>query len=623
MEPPPAVLKEEAVLFQGPGNADYKTLKILDAGEKVTPTGFFGDFVKVSAGSVEGDVAGFVHRSSLGGGTSFGEALAPEDVPLKPLFDPACSQVKHLYDDRTDTITLDNTKNGEGFDTNSAEILLESPLQIRVAGMQVLEGWGGSLKITGAAGGPDTAGDPWWRNLLRMDLTVGGDGNYLIRIMDGTREDWVFSLAVSDIPASQPIRIAFDQPNGGSFTIFDANHLEVAWVDLTAQKHVRLPNGLFPERKVSIGTSMNSRAALTVTGLEVGVLPDGGWTAGAQEYPGLAGLADRKGIAIGTIIDDIAYQNTRHCRTLDRNFNLVFVGAMDDYWTWLGRNRYAFSELDKRVDFAAQKGWRVRASILYGRYETIPPWLRAGSYSRQEYLQILEEHVRSAVSHFKGRVQEWIIANEVVNLGYAGNDADFWLSRIGPEYVGEVFRWAREEDPEAVLILNDFDNESPRTPNHRLVIHNMLELVEEWKAQGVPIDAVGMQMHLLVPQCRIDLAPKKEDVLDVMRSFGDLGTTVSITEFDVTIYQCPGSRGQQLDFQAAVYKAMMEACLESGICTDFTTWGVSDNDSWLNQVCPQSWCINNPGADPLLFDGEYLPKPAYFALREVLEQFPS
>ncbi len=61
---------------------------------------------------------------------------------------------------------------------------------------------------------------------------------------------------------------------------------------------------------------------------------------------------------------------------------------------------------------------------------------------------------------------------------------------------------------------------------------------------------------------------------------------------------------------------MVGACLESGVCTNFTVWGVSDANSVI--TCTDSWCGGAPDADPLLFDRDFRPKPAYCAVREAL-----
>jgi GH35 family endo-1,4-beta-xylanase len=64
---------------------------------------------------------------------------------------------------------------------------------------------------------------------------------------------------------------------------------------------------------------------------------------------------------------------------------------------------------------------------------------------------------------------------------------------------------------------------------------------------------------------------------------------------------------------------MMTACIKSGVCTVFATWGVSDLTSWIS-TADSKWVYqtHTPDAAPLLFDTEYQPKPAYFALLNVL-----
>jgi len=103
-----------------------------------------------------------------------------------------------------------------------------------------------------------------------------------------------------------------------------------------------------------------------------------------------------------------------------------------------------------------------------------------------------------------------------------------------------------------------------------------------------------------------------------MKHFAELGVRIYITEFDVNLQNYPGTQQQRWQFEAGVYRDMLTACLESGVCDSFTTWGVSDSTSYLS--CKDPWCDQLLNSDPLMFDHNFNPKPAYFAMQSVLLQ---
>jgi endo-1,4-beta-xylanase len=149
----------------------------------------------------------------------------------------------------------------------------------------------------------------------------------------------------------------------------------------------------------------------------------------------------------------------------------------------------------------------------------------------------------------------------------------------------------------------------------------MYYTVKKLREKGVPIDVVGMQMHLLL-KFSSPTAPQKDDVIATMQKFADLGVRIYITEFDVDLTKQPGTQTEKWDYEAQLYRDMLEACLESGVCDSFATWGISDSTSWI--TCMDAGClVKEPNADPLMFDKEFNPKPAYFAFRDVLQNFSS
>jgi GH35 family endo-1,4-beta-xylanase len=60
---------------------------------------------------------------------------------------------------------------------------------------------------------------------------------------------------------------------------------------------------------------------------------------------------------------------------------------------------------------------------------------------------------------------------------------------------------------------------------------------------------------------------------------------------------------------------MLRACLQVGpsVCPNFGFLGLVDRQSWYNG-------IGLDDADPLLFKSDYSPKPAFFAIRDILQK---
>ena len=113
-------------------------------------------------------------------------------------------------------------------------------------------------------------------------------------------------------------------------------------------------------------------------------------------------------------------------------------------------------------------------------------------------------------------------------------------------------------------------------------------------ARGVPIHGVGLQMHT----GPTDTSPSAADVAGNMQRLAALGLDVVITEMDVQI--CTSD----LDTQSRRFHDIVADCVAQPTCRAVTVWGVPDKYSWRNgQTCPTP--------RPLLFDDNYMPKPAH------------
>jgi endo-1,4-beta-xylanase len=605
-------LKQDGILYAGPGNADFEQVASLKASSTVSPLATFGDFVQVAT-TVDGqELHGYVWKNILAALPAGLPALASASVPWQPLYLPDCSPGN--YTAVTDAVVFSNDSSTY-LDNESSAIPLAEPLSIAFGSAAATPGDGApAIKILGI---PEQSTGDWWKGITRLEIGYA-KGNYYIGIRDGTKAD---DVVYRDLPikADQTIQLAFDQPEGKSFRILDGNGQVVQTVDLTTTPGLNLPDGLFPNGVVYIGTTLPPLTTFTLTGLRIGLPASGKWVQAQNGYytqPGLAELAVSHHVTIGTEFSVGYTSDPRYCRTMQREFNVAVLSEFSSPAMWLGIGQYDFSAIDQAVDYASRHGWRIRAShLLWGNPDILPDWLKNSHYTREQYIQIMEQYIKDVVGRYRGRVQEWSIANEAISRSFSSG-TDFWNDKIGPDYISLAFITARQADPEGLLIFNDYNNQAPQDALKASIINKMYTTVKQLKAEDVPIDVVGMQMHLFMPWLSSSLPPQKADVVATMQKFAALGVRIDVTEMDVDLARQPGSQAEKWAFEAGVYGNIMEACLESGVCNSFATWDISDATSWIS--CTSKGCLNEKNADPLMFDPAYVPKPAYFAVRDAL-----
>ena len=635
---PQTKLLEDTLLYIGPDNED-DVIAQLKAGSVVFPLATFGDFVKVEGADETGMQTGFIGKLTLDSLPVDLSELNMNEVPWRNVdvvshftLNPGGFYLPYLQDN---TLVLDNTIS-EYSSNLSFPLLMVSAFRLTFQ-METIDQKLGYITFQDK---PNSMYGPYWQGVHRLDFNTRG-GILDVGIADGRTENsrTGFPLVADGqtVLDSQTITITFLDPFGKVFVISDQNGQEILRTDVTQLSSLKLLNGLFPEGTVRIGYGIVAGAIIRLSSLSLQLAPSGIWnnTSALSDQPTLRHLAEQQGITIGTdfswwnFMVDPSYwwSNTTDpniWNILFDNFDSVTLPMISSTTFWSGIGEYDFTELDCLVDWAIRNNFRVRVpNLVSGRYDRIPNWLRYSNYTRDQYTQILEDNIKTVVGHYKGRVAEWSIAvddqSPPMSRSYLPR-GDFWDSKLGPDYIEMAFRWAKEADPNAILIFNTDNIESPRDKGTQTKIDNIVALLIDLKSNGVPVDVVGMQMHLLVPW-NSSILPLKADVIQTMRRFADLGVAIYITEFDVNLQNIPGTQEKRWDSEAQVYRDMLEACLDSGVCKSFSTWGVSDSTSW--ETCSQWWCLNLPNADPLMFDRDLQPKPAYYAVRDALTRVPS
>jgi endo-1,4-beta-xylanase len=272
----------------------------------------------------------------------------------------------------------------------------------------------------------------------------------------------------------------------------------------------------------------------------------------------------------------------------------------------LERNKgtYNFTPADEIVNFGAANGFRVRGHTLVW-HSAVPAWLKEMTWTKATLLDFLKDYITTVVGRYKGKITWWDVVNEVFRDSGRLRDASssFWYGTCGEDYIEKAFLWAHEADPQAKLFINDYGVETVNPKSTGLY-----ELVKKLLARGVPVHGFGMQAHLTE-----EGTPDFGSVAANIKRFTDLGLEVHITELDVRI--AGGGTEAQLKHQAEIFRGFLQAATANPKVACVTFWGISDADSWIPGVFP--------GYDTaLLFDRQYNPKPAFFAVQEVLAAKP-
>jgi endo-1,4-beta-xylanase len=242
---------------------------------------------------------------------------------------------------------------------------------------------------------------------------------------------------------------------------------------------------------------------------------------------------------------------------------------------------------------------------------------------KTEARKLLYGVIRAEVAHYRGRMNGWIVANEVTDP----NDADTngfrtnvpWYSTIGPSYVAESFHLAKENDPKALRIINEFGFETVNEFGDRAEPRRraFLKAIERLLDQNVPVQAAGIQAHLLADGFGSKFDERGYRAF--LRDLADRGLTILVTELDVLDDGLPAAIGPRDRAVADVYRRYLDITLDEQAVKAVVAFGLTDRYTWLEEDRPRD---DGAPRRPLAFDTDLRPKPAYAAISDALQHAP-
>jgi endo-1,4-beta-xylanase len=301
-----------------------------------------------------------------------------------------------------------------------------------------------------------------------------------------------------------------------------------------------------------------------------------------------------------------------HAQLLTKHFSQVTPGnALKWDATEPTEGQFRYTDSDAIVSFARTNGLRVRGHTLVWHQQT-PAWvfndaagqpMTATEANKTLLLTRLENHIRAVATHYVNDIYAWDVVNEVIDENQSdGLRRSTWYNITGLDYIRTAFRVARQVAPNAKLYINDFNTNVPAKRD------KLFTLVQQLKAEGVPIDGVGHQMHSNVDW------PTAADTDAMLAKFIPLGVTQEITEMDVSIYTNSGETfptppADRLVRQTDRYKALFDVYRKyKANLSSVTLWGLADDNTWLD-----TFPVTRKDG-PLLFDVNLQAKSAFWSV---------
>lgn len=229
----------------------------------------------------------------------------------------------------------------------------------------------------------------------------------------------------------------------------------------------------------------------------------------------------------------------------------------------------------------------------------------------------MEAHIATLAGRYRGKIQAWDVVNEAVT-----DDGEWrkshWYNTLGEEYFSRAFHLAREVDPQAELLYNDYNMTSPAKRDFALA------QIAKFRKRGMPIHGVGMQAHVhlsepsiaqleasieTIAAAGLDVHITELDVDVLPKAYDYMGAEISTNfEYSDELNPFPELLPQKVaDELAARYESLFKLFLKHrDKIRRVSFWGTTDGESWKND-----WPVVGRTNYPLIFDRNGEPKKAY------------
>ena len=169
--------------------------------------------------------------------------------------------------------------------------------------------------------------------------------------------------------------------------------------------------------------------------------------------------------------------------------------------------------LSRQAHRLKEMGIRVKGHplILAG---ACPRWAPADPDAARD---LTRARIHAMVKRFKSEIDVWDVVGDATTARGAQNGLGAWARKAGAgPFTAGAFHWAREANPFALLVYNDYKLDSDFTG-----------LIEEIEKAGAPVDVLGLEAHMIGSEWPL------QKVWDTAETFGRLKRPLHFSEVTV------------------------------------------------------------------------------------------
>ncbi len=420
----------------------------------------------------------------------------------------------------------------------------------------------------------------------------------------------------------------------------------VAYGALTATKE----NAGTDIQSVCLMNMSEGELSVTLNLVKLGINGNSGSGAGDGGMPSLQDYMNSAGgLGIGTrtgvCIPGSALYDAARMEIVTKHHNLVtcenemkpdaLLGQRPNYNSQTGFLNLNFSQGDAIADYFLKYNEehgtdiKLRGHVLVWHSQT-PDWFFRKNYdtsqgyvSKDEMLWREEQYIKTVFAHYgTGTKYEnlfygWDVVNESIDDGTNNvRTSQAWYNVFPGDntFIKQAFVYANKYAPKHTkLFYNDYNDDQP---GKRQGICNLLDAIKS--TPGARIDGMGMQAHYGVSYTSIT------NIENAIREYSKRVSEIQLTELDFQSSSGYNGSNVQAEYErlANKYAELYNKIIElnrAGVSnvTAIVFWGTDDGHTWLSSAASVGG-----GADgsrpqcPLLFDSNYQPKPAFWALIE-------